>query len=210
MNHLKAYPAHLALYLIGAVDFIAQLPAAGPLAPYTPWITAAGAVGAALHHAYQTGAATAAVQTVAQAASSAPAKLMLAVLMLGALVGLHGCATLSKLTSPSAAPYITAAVDVAVATAEAKGVPAAQINSVAKQALAADAGSAATLATVTTVVNAQLVKLKLPAGDLAAATILEDALTVAIQAQVGANPNVATAQAVIADVLQSVIAATGG
>ena len=45
---------------------------------------------------------------------------------------------------------------------------------------------------------------------LAAAQILEDALSVAIQAQVGANPNVATAQAAIADVLNAVVAATGG
>ena len=58
--------------------------------------------------------------------------------------------------------------------------------------------------------GAQLAKLNLPAGDLVAAQILEDALAVAIQAQVGANPNVATAQAAIADVLNAAIAATGG
>jgi hypothetical protein len=45
---------------------------------------------------------------------------------------------------------------------------------------------------------------------LEAAQILEDALSVAIQAQVGANPNVATAQAAIANVLNAAIEATGG
>jgi len=124
--------------------------------------------------------------------------------------GLSGCAVFSKMNTPAAQPYITAAVDVAVATAESKGVPAAQINAICKTALAADAGTAATLATVAQVVNAELARLNLPAGDLAAARILEDTLSIAIQAQVGANPNVATAQAAIANVLNAAIEATGG
>jgi hypothetical protein len=62
-----------------------------------------------------------------------------------------------------------------------------------KTALAADAGTAASLATVSSVVNAQLAKLNLPPADLVAAQLLEEALSVAIHAQIGANPNVATA-----------------
>lgn len=123
------------------------------------------------------------------------------------LLALVGCKTLS---APTSQPYITAAVDVAVATAEAKGIPAAQINAIAKQALAADQGTSATLAAVAGVVNAQLAKLNLPAGDLAAAQILEDALSIAIQAQIGNNPDIANAQAIIASVLSIAIAATGG
>ena len=116
----------------------------------------------------------------------------------------------SLLQSPTAAPYVTATVDIAVATAEQKGVPAAKINSLAKLALAADAGTSATLATVSNVVNAQIARLNLPAADQAAADILEVALSAAIQAKVGSNASVAQAQAAIADVLKAVISATGG
>ncbi len=126
-------------------------------------------------------------------------------------LALSGCQTVSAwFGSPNSAPIITAAVDVAVATAEQKGVQAAQINSIAKQALAADSGVSATLATVASVVNAQLAKLNLPAGDLAAANILEVAIGAAIEAKIGNNASVAQAQAAVAQVLNAVIAATGG
>lgn len=130
------------------------------------------------------------------------------------LCALSGCATVSKIdaaiTSPAAQPYITAAVDVAVATAETKGVSAAQINSIAKVALAADQGVGATLATISGVVNTQLAKLKLSPGDQAAAAILELALDAAIDAKIGKNPTIAQSQAAAADVLNAVIAASGG
>jgi hypothetical protein len=45
---------------------------------------------------------------------------------------------------------------------------------------------------------------------LAAAKILEVAIGAAIQAKIGNNPDVAAAQATIADVLKAVIAASGG
>lgn len=124
---------------------------------------------------------------------------------------LHGCATLTKIEnaigSPAAQPYLIAAADVAVATAEAKGVSAAQITGIAQKALAADSGTAASLATIAAVANAQIAKLGLPAGDVAAAQILEAALTVAIQAQIGNNASIAQAQSAIAVVLNAIIAA---
>jgi hypothetical protein len=124
---------------------------------------------------------------------------------------LHGCAALTKvetaLSSPTAQPYLIAAADVAVATAESKGVSAAQITSIAQQALAADQGTAATLETVAAVANAQIAKLGLPAGDVQAAQILEAALTVAIQVQIGNNASIAQAQAAIGTVLNAIIAA---
>jgi hypothetical protein len=43
-----------------------------------------------------------------------------------------------KLATSAAQPYVTAAVDVAVAAAESKGIPATQINAICKTALAAD------------------------------------------------------------------------
>jgi hypothetical protein len=103
-----------------------------------------------------------------------------------------------------------AAAKVAVATAEAKGVAAAQILNVAQQALAADQGTGATLATVANVINAELVKLKLPQGDIDAATILEASFEIAIQAQIGNNATVAQSQAAVADILNAIIAAAGG
>ena len=98
----------------------------------------------------------------------------------------------------------------AVATAEQKGITAAQINAIAHQALVADSGASATLAAVAGVVNSELAALKLPAGDLAAAQILEAALSVAIAEQIGSNATLANAQAATADVINAVIAATGG
>lgn len=125
-------------------------------------------------------------------------------------VSMGACSLLTKLTSPAAAPVVDAAVLVAVATAEAKGVTAAQINSVAKQALAADTGVTGTLAAVSTLVNVQIAKLSLPAADMAAIQIVEVALEAEITAKIGANANLATAQAAVAEVLNDVIAVTGG
>lgn len=136
---------------------------------------------------------------------------MLAMVLIPASFMLGGCATISGwLGTPTGQAVAAAAVDVAVATAEQKGVPATQINAIAKQALAADQGTSTTLAAVAAVVNSQLAKLNLPPGDLAAANILEVALEAEIQSKIGINPSVATAQATIAGVLQEVITATGG
>jgi hypothetical protein len=202
---------HVVGYVTGILTFVAGLNPAlagavvGPAgAPYVvPVIAGAGAALVFLH---DVGVIPAPASTITNVAKVLPL-----VLAVSVVVGsFSACATLMNPTTPAAQSYVIAAVDVAVAAAESKGIPATQINAICKTALAADSGTAATLATVATVVNAQLAKLSLPAGDLVAAQILEDALSVAIQSQVGANPNVATAQAAIADVLNAAIAATGG
>lgn len=124
---------------------------------------------------------------------------------------LPGCASVgSFFSTPNGQAVVAISVDVAVATAEAKGVPVEQINKVAKAALAADTGVSGTLAAVSALVDAAIANSNLPAGDLAAAKILEVALGAAIQAKIGNNPDVAAAQATIADVLRAVIAASGG
>jgi hypothetical protein len=136
----------------------------------------------------------------------------LALLALAFIVAGSGCATVAKvdaaITSPAAQPYIEAAVDAAVATAEVKGVTALQINNAAKAALAADKGVAVSLATISGSVNTQLAKLKLPQKDQAAVAILEVAIDAAIDAKIGANPTIAKSQAAVADVLQALITAT--
>jgi hypothetical protein len=132
-------------------------------------------------------------------------KKLLAVLMIPVVL-LSGC----FLTKPSAQPYIQAAVLIAVGTAEAKGISAVEINAIAKAALAADTGASATLTTIAGLINAQIAKLGLPAADLAAANILEAALAAAIEAKINGSTTLAQTQAAIADVLNYVIADTGG
>lgn len=131
-------------------------------------------------------------------------KAMVCLALCGALTD---CATLN---APSAQAYVQAAVDIAVGSAELKGITAAQINKVCKIVLAADTGVTTTLATLTQLLNAQVLKLNLPAADMLAATILEVALDAAIQAKLQGNSTVAQAQATIAEVMQYAIAASGG
>lgn len=126
-----------------------------------------------------------------------------------AVLALTGCATVSSwFASPNSAAYITAAVDIAVATAEAKGISAAQINGIAKLALAADSGTTTSLSAVAGLVDSQIGKLKLSTGDQAAADILVSALSAAITAKVNGNASVASAQAAAAVVLNAVVTAT--
>jgi hypothetical protein len=204
----KTYGAHALSYLIAGLT-LAQTYAGVVPGKGTLIAVGAGIVLTAIHNIQTAAANSVTTLPPPTVKSFAPFALVLLGGML-AVSGLSGCSVVSKLTTPAAQPYITAAVDVAVATAESKGVPATQINAIAKKALAADQGTSATLAAVAAVVNVELVKLNLPAGDLAAAQILEDALSIAIQAQIGTNPNVATAQAAIANVLNAAIEATGG
>jgi hypothetical protein len=138
------------------------------------------------------------------------AKLVLAFACLSSLLSvtaiIQGCQALT----PTQTDIVLVATDVAVGVAESKGVSAAQINAIAKTALAADQGASATVSVVTAVLNAQVAKLNLSAPDQAAATILIAALDTAISQQLAANPKAATVQANIATILQNVISITGG
>lgn len=127
------------------------------------------------------------------------------------LSGLAACASVSSFfSSTDGQAVVQASVLVAVATAEAKGVPAAEINKVAVAALAADTGVSGTLAAVSGLVDQAIAASTLPAADLAAAKILEVAIAAAIAAKVGNNADLAAAQADVAVVLNAVIAASGG
>lgn len=128
-----------------------------------------------------------------------------------AALSLSGCASISSFFgSPTGSAVVIASVDVAVATAEQKGVAPVDINRIAKLALAADNGTAGTLAALSTLVNVQIAKLNLPVGDLAAVQILEVALQAAIASKLNGNADLAAAQAAVAQVLVAVIADTGG
>lgn len=216
---LGSYGAHLMSYIGHGLALAALIPQA-QLSPIARLVIATlGLVYTAAHHGYQAGTGVATAQAVVDAAgnalttalASAPAKLVVAALILCPFLGLHGCAQVTAFEqSPTGAAVIQASVDVAVATAETKGISAAQINSIARQALAADQSGAATLATVSALVDKEIADLKLPPADQAAADILLAALSAAVQAKVGSNASLAQAQASAAFVINYVIAATGG
>lgn len=210
MNHLKAYPAHLALYLVGAIDVLAQVPALGALAPYAPWITAAGALSAALHHSYKTGAATA----VVEAASSAPVKLMLATMALSIFLGasvLQGCATAPTATQRAG---ITVAVDIATGAAIQSGEPqsawtdrAAKFKAVAVKLKTLNDAGTATLATLAAALAPEIASL--PPADQLAAHALVAALQPYLDQQVAASPQVGNALETVDVILQAVIDSCG-
>lgn len=208
------YASHLAGYVVAGATIVSGL---NPklLPPQYAFVTAlAGLVVHAASHGYTAGQTTSAVSAAVSAATAAlnkAAPVAAAALVLCMGFGLSGCATVEGFfASPASTPVIESVVLIAVGTAESKGIAAAEINKVCKVALAADSGTGATLATVAAAVNAELATLNLPAADLAAANILEAALSAAIQAKIGSNADVATAQANVATILAAVIAATGG
>lgn len=207
MKHLGTYLAHYSAVVAGLAAFVAShasLFSAVPGAtPYVAGIVGVSAAAVAALHALG----------VDPPKSSTPMGTVAAVLLTGLLAGamLTGCASVeSTLTSPKSAPYVQGAVVVAVSTAESKGISAAQINTIAHQALIADQGAGATLAAVSSVVQAQIAKLRLTAADQAAADIVLAALSASIQTQLQANPTLAQAQTAAAIVINDVIVATGG
>lgn len=227
MNALKAlgskYLAHLSSYIGHALAIVSLIPVA-QLSPTARLIIAIAGIGAtAADHGYKAGATTQAAQAALKAAVDvlqAPAvKLALAcMLFIPLAVTLQGCAQLTAftqkataaVTSPQAQPFVKAGALAAVTAAEQHGVSAQQINSVAKQALAADQGAGASLAAVKAVLDRELVKLNLPAGDVLAIVIVESEFNAYVQAQIGQDPTLAKAQAAAADIFQAVIDSTGG
>jgi len=217
VSHLKNYAGHLIGYVVAAATIVAAVDPT-KLSPTGAAIVAgAGTVVALANHSYKAGAASAVLQAAVTAleASAGPAKLAVAALAVGLLgFGMHGCATVQKaatvVTSPQAQPYIQAGALAAVTVAEAHGIAAVQINAVAKKALAADQGAGASLAAVKAVLDVELAKLNLPAGDLLAITIVETEFNAYVQSNIGQDPTLTKAQAAAADIFQAVIAATGG
>lgn len=132
-------------------------------------------------------------------------KKFIAVLMIPLFLS-SGC----FLAKPASQPYIVDAVTIAVDIAESQGISANTINSIAKSALAIDSGSLTSLATVSVLIDAEIAKLGLPIEVEGAALVLEIALAAAIKAKINGSSAVGQLQIGIADVLNAVIAATGG
>lgn len=213
---------HAVTYVVAALSALASL------APPVQAVIAAVIPGGAVYVPAAIGLAGALVAFIHQIAGTDPTTVPAAaptptskqsgharVSMLVAVVGLiglvAGCASIEKfIGTPTGQAVILASVDVAVATAEQKGISATKINTIAKAALAADSGVSGTLSAVSALVSAQVVKLNLPAGDQAAADILEAALGAVIQSKLQGNATLASSQAAVADVLNAVIVATGG
>lgn len=121
---------------------------------------------------------------------------------------LSGCKTFWS--SPEAPPIIASGVLTGIVYAESKGVPAAQINAVCKQVLAADSSGTATMAELSTLLNTKLESIKGVSQYVGAIAILESAFTLAINEQVAANPTVATVQTDAAVFLNDCVVDTGG
>lgn len=210
LKHLGTYLAHYAAIIAGAAAVVAS---------YNPTLISAALPFLGSHAAGLVGGAAALVAAfhalgvdppsqVAKALASALLTTAVGILAIADLTGCSMGVTVSNLQQ--SAPLIQGAVEIAVATAESKGLQAAQINALAKQALAADQGAAASLNAITEVVNARFAKLNLPPGDVAAALILEDALELAINAKLAENPAAAQTTVIAASVIQDVINVTGG
>ncbi len=132
------------------------------------------------------------------------------VLALAAIIALTGCAAAGKLITPTAVMVTQGVADVAVATAVSKGIPAAKIKLIAQQLLALDNSNSA-LSAIEAALNAQIVALHLPPGDVAAMQILTSSLTAAVNAKLGsgtAGSVNSNTQVAIADVLNAVLQAT--
>lgn len=220
---LTSYLGHLTGYIVAGATIVTSIDPK-MLPPQYTFITAlAGFVVTASHHSYTAGSASSVAQSALNAAIAAAtkavdtvgapvAKLLVVGMLMGAsITGLSGCASVqSFLSSPTGATIVSAGVQVAVTTAEQRGVSAAQINRVAKSVLAADSGTAATVVSVTSLVNGQLVKLGVPSGDVAGFQILTTAFDAYVVAKYGANVTVQQIQADVAMFLGTVIADTGG
>lgn len=127
------------------------------------------------------------------------------------------CATLSKITTPAAQPYIQAAVDVAVATFIGTNPPeqkprAIQIKAIAQEVLALDEGSVLPITQIEGFVNSKIAALRLPPADVAAAQLLMAAITTTVQVEIqnlSTHGNVTNnTQAAVAQILTDVITAT--
>lgn len=211
--------SHVVGIIGGALAAVAGLDPAVVAAVYPPAVPyAAAAIAAAtallaLGHAVATKpkAPTASVVIPQGATATVVTKVVPALFAAVLVFGMTGCASLkSFFGSPTGNAVAIAAVDVAVATAEQKGVSPQDINRISKLALAADTGLAGTLTAISSLVNVEIAKLNLPPADVAAAQILEIALAAAISSKVGDNADLAFAQAQVAQVLNAAIAATGG
>lgn len=222
MNFVKAavtsYLSHLAGYTISAATIVSTL-APGTFPPKYAFITAvATAIATAFSHgkAVQTNAgsivaAIADATTAAVTNAATVAKVAVVLLALPVLFALHGCASLqSFLGSPTGEAVTIAGVKVAVTTAEQKGISAAQINSVAKAIIADVQDSTVTLATLSAGLNAELIKLKVPQGDVEAFQGLELAFDAYVAVKYGNSPNVANLQADIVLFCTQAVIDTGG
>jgi len=226
-----SYLSHLAGYIAAGATIVSTL-SPGTFPPKYAFVTAvATAIATAFSHgqAVQVNAGkivAAVADAVTESISQLPTpttsvpmssvvppavKALLLMLAMPLLFALHGCASVqSWLSSPTGAVVVSAGVEVAVTTAESKGVSAAQINNVAKAVLQADSGANATVAALTAAVNGAAVKAGVPPGDMAAFQILETAFDAWLATKYGDNATVQNIQADVAAFCAAVIADTGG
>ncbi len=226
MDTIKAaftsYLSHLAGYIISGATVVSALnPKLFP--PQYAFVTAvATAIVTAFSHGkavqangstIATAVANAVTDAVNTAATAVPAvaKIAAMLLLVPLLFTLQGCASVqSFLGSPTGEVVVIAGVQVAVTTAEQKGISAAQINAISKTVLADSQGVTLSLSALTAAANAELIKLNLPAADVAAFQVLEVAFDAYLVSKYGSNTTVQNIQADLALFLNQAIAGTGG
>lgn len=213
----KSYGAHLLGYITAAVGIAVSLtpatvtafPSLAPIAPYvgpSGLVAIVAAAGGIAVHQTQTAAAG----TPPVSSTMAPAWLI-PLLLVASVPFLHGCATLTAdMSTPTGQAVVAATAQVAVTTAEAKGVTAAQLQKLALAGLADNVTATTTLLSVEGALNAEFTKLGLPSGDVAALQILEVALDGAAAVSIGNNKSYQNAQVDIKALLTAVLVAAGG
>jgi hypothetical protein len=226
LTHVVAYVV-AALVAISAWNPVSVAALVGPkLAPYVaPFIAFVGALVAFLHSIFGDKLVHQTVESTSVSASGATTKtttvsmvpkqggfahrgllFLLSASITVALVA-GGCAQIkSFVSSPTGQTILATAIPVAVEVAEGQGVPAATIKTICADALAADAGTAVTLGTLTAEMNTTLTKVN--SADQAAISIVEVALNAAINSKLAGNASVASVEAAAADVFTACVAAS--
>lgn len=209
MNVIKNYFAHIVTYLTGLYAFVSHVDPALLPPQLTPYIAVAGAVAAAVHHKV---AAPAATDGLPAPAAGTIVKALAFFIMAGVAVfgtaSLTSCATTPTASQQAAA---TVAIDLAAGYAiqQHSSDPAEwKARAVSYKAIAVslkainDKGSAS-LDSLAADLRPLIAKLT-PADQLAANALVA-AITPYLQERIDANPNLATTQAAVAQILQTVI-----
>jgi len=213
---LGKYLGHLAGYVLAGADIVSKINPALVPPQYGILLSVAGLVTVAAHHGYSAGAAQVVVKAATDALAQAPAKLVVAALMLACTLGigsqLTACATLP---SAQAQGGIVVAVDVATGLALSDGgkitdtavlkARAVEYKAVALKVKAVNDAGTATLATLAAVLQPEIAKL--PPADQLAAQALIAALTPYLQSQIPGNANVQNVQTTVDLILSNLILA---
>lgn len=211
---LGKYLGHLAGYVLAGADIVSKVNPTLLPPQYGILLSVAGLVTVAAHHGFQAGTAQVVVKAATDALAQAPAKLVVAALMIACTLGLG-----SQLTACATAPTATEQSGIVVAVSVATGLAvsnggkvsdlatqkarATEYKSIAVKVKAVNDAGTATLATLAAALQPEIVKL--PPADQLAAQALVAALTPYLQSQIPGNADVKNVQTTVDLILAAVI-----